>query len=57
MNKYIVKMCKIDGTTPLGECPEFEIFAKGLNDARNKICIEHPEYEIVSWDHADNKWE
>lgn len=48
MNRYLVEMCKVDGTTPVGECPEYEIAATDIDDARGKALTGHPDEEIVS---------
>jgi hypothetical protein len=51
MRAYLVKMCNMDGSTPLGECPEYEIEVEDtqdMHDARHKATTLHPEQEVVS---------
>ena len=45
---YLIEICKIDGSTPLGCCPMIEVEAEDRHLARNQVLIEYPEYEIVS---------
>lgn len=49
MKTYLVQLCKIDGTTPLGGCPEYEIEAKDYYDLLKVIYNQYLGYEIVSW--------
>ena len=49
MKTYLIKLCNQDGSTPLGQCPEYEVEAKDYLDAQSKALSEHPGTEIVSW--------
>lgn len=48
MKAWLVTMCKADGSTPLGESPEYELEAEDYISARAKAHSEHPGEEIVS---------
>lgn len=51
MKTYLVQMCKEDGTTPLGQCLEYQIDVEdhqNRDDAAFKAYSEHPGEEIVS---------
>lgn len=48
MPAYLATMCNKDGSTPLGECPEYELEAADRSDAVYKFCNAHPHQEIVS---------
>ena len=48
MPAYLATMCNKDGTTPLGECPEYEIEAADRYEAVAKFCKEYPHQEIIS---------
>lgn len=55
MKVYLVQMCNKDGSTPLGECPTYEIDVpdelighSARNYAANKALNDHSEQEIVS---------
>lgn len=55
MKTYLVQMCNEDGSTPLGECPTYEIDvpddvegAYARTYAVNKALDDHPEQEVVS---------
>lgn len=54
MRTYLFKMCNADGSTPLGESPEYEIVAEDAHKAFNIAYKEHPEQEIVSWGFKDD---
>lgn len=59
MPTYLFELCKGDGTTPLGECPTYEVTATDHVEARGKILAQHPGHEVVSWcpkeeDHPSN---
>ena len=49
MRTYLVKMCNADGSTPLGECPEYEYVSEDYHSLMERVFKEHPEQEIVSW--------
>lgn len=49
MKTYLIKMCNIDGSTPLGESPEYSIRAEDAQGAFSIAYKEHPDQEIVSW--------
>lgn len=54
MRTYLIKMCNIDGSTPLGESPEYEIEAEDVRGAFNIAYKEQPDQEIVSWGSKDD---
>lgn len=49
MKTYLIKLCNQDGSTPLGQCPEYEVEAEDYLDAQAKALREHPGTEVVSW--------
>lgn len=53
MRTYLIKMCNIDGSTPLGESPEYEIEAEDAYMAMEFAYKEHPDQEIVCWGRKD----
>jgi hypothetical protein len=52
---YLVKKCKSDGSTPLGQCPEVEITAPQLprHNTYQSLLAEffklYPDWDVVSW--------
>lgn len=51
MRSYLVKMCKKDGSTPLGECPEYEIEVdemERIHHAHDLAVRKYPDQEVVS---------
>lgn len=49
MKTYLITLCNADGTTPLGQCPAYEVDGENYLDAQAKALREHPGTEIVSW--------
>lgn len=49
MTTYLFTICRDDGSTPLGQCPEVEVEAEEYLDARRRVLAENPRHEVVSW--------
>lgn len=49
MKTYIITICKEDGTTPLGACPEYEVEAEDYYHLLTVVANNYKGYELVSW--------
>jgi hypothetical protein len=49
MKTYLIQLCNEDGSTPLGQCPTYEIEGEDYLDAQFKAMKAHPGTEVVSW--------
>ena len=50
---YRIRICKIDGTTPLSETPSIDVIAPNHYVAESIVLQANPGYETVSWGRAD----
>lgn len=49
LHTFVFKLCRIAGSTPLGQCPSVEIDAKDSIDAYTKVLQANKGHEVVSW--------
>lgn len=49
LHTYVFRLCREDGSTPLGQCPRFEVEATDYLDAHAKVLKAHKGHEVVSW--------
>ena len=48
MKRYLIELCRTDGTTPLGQCPMYDVEGVDVHDAINKLLRLIPGTEVVS---------
>jgi hypothetical protein len=48
-HEYVFHICREDGSTPLGRCPEVSVWAADGHAARAAVLAQNPGHEVVSW--------